>query len=459
MSKKLRAGLVGLGMMGRHHLRVLSQLEGVDLVGVYDPAAETGSQINGVPVFTDLDHLLKVGLDYCVVAAPTIFHLELGLKLANAGVHTLIEKPVAPTHVEALQLVKAYSDANLIGGVGHIERFNPALRAMRQKIEEGLLGEIFQISTRRQGPFPARIADVGVVKDLATHDIDLTAWVAQQPFEWVQARTAHRSGREHEDLVAAVGQLADGTVTSHLVNWLTPFKQRETVITGERGAYVCDTLTADLTFYANGKVKKFLISVIDLMAAFPSLLFGFWGFIVFMSSAEYWAKLINKYLGFIPIFDVPAPVFERAPFIAGLVLAIMIIPIVTAITREIFDQTPLDRIQAAYALGATKLAMIKAVVIPFGRGGIIGGAMLGLGRAMGETVAVYTVLNIVYQINWQVLFGAGGNVASLILLKFGEAGPYEVDALMAAGLILFLLTLLVNAIADLLINRFGGKGR
>jgi|UniRef100_UPI00404B5C1E phosphate transport system permease protein len=214
-----------------------------------------------------------------------------------------------------------------------------------------------------------------------------------------------------------------------------------------------------LTFYANGKVKKFLISVIDLMAAFPSLLFGFWGFFIFMSSAEYWAKLLNKYLGFIPLFDVPTPIFERSPFIAGLVLAIMIIPIVTSIAREIFDQTPLDRIQAAYALGATRLAMIRAVVIPFGRGGIIGGAMLGLGRAMGETVAVYTVLNVVYQVNWQILFGAGGNVASLILLKFGEAGPDEVDALMAAGLVLFILTLLVNATADLLINRFGGKGR
>jgi phosphate transport system permease protein len=214
-----------------------------------------------------------------------------------------------------------------------------------------------------------------------------------------------------------------------------------------------------LTFYARGPVKKFLISLIDLMAAFPSLLFGFWAFIVFMASAEYWAKLINKYLGFIPLFDVPAPFFERSPFIAGLVLAVMIIPIVTAISREVFDQTPLDRIQAAYALGASKLAMIRAVVIPYGRGGIVGGAMLGLGRAMGETVAVYTVLNVVYQINWQILFGAGGNVASLILLKFGEAGPEEVDALMAAGLVLFLLTLTVNALSDVLINRFGKKGR
>ena len=214
-----------------------------------------------------------------------------------------------------------------------------------------------------------------------------------------------------------------------------------------------------LTFYAKGKIKTFLISLIDLMAAFPSLLYGFWGFFIFMSSAEYWAKWLNKYFGFIPLFDVPAPVFERSPFIAGLVLAIMIIPIVTSISREVFSQTPLDRIQAAYALGASKFAMIKAVVIPYGRGGVIGGAMLGLGRAMGETVAVYTVLNVVYQINWQILFGAGGNVASLILLKFGEAGPYEVDALMAAGLILFLLTLVVNAVADLLVSKFGSKGR
>lgn len=214
-----------------------------------------------------------------------------------------------------------------------------------------------------------------------------------------------------------------------------------------------------LTFYARGFAKTFLISLIDLMAAFPSLLYGFWGFFVFMESAEYWAKLLNNYFGFIPFFKVPAPIFERSPFIAGLVLAIMIIPIVTSISREIFDQTPLDRVQAAYALGASKLAMIKAVVIPYGRGGVVGGAMLGLGRAMGETVAVYTVLNIVYQVNWQTLFGAGGNVASLILLKFGEAGPYEVDALMAAGLILFILTLIVNALADLLINRFGSKGR
>lgn len=214
-----------------------------------------------------------------------------------------------------------------------------------------------------------------------------------------------------------------------------------------------------LSFYAPSSVRKFMVAIIDLMAAFPSVLFGIWGFFVLMPSAEYWAKLLNKYLGFIPFFEVQVPVFTRSPFVAGVVLAIMIIPIVTSISREIFGQTPLDRIQAAYALGATRWAMIKAVVIPYGRSGVVGGAMLGLGRAMGETVAVYTVLNIVYQINWQVLLGAGGNVASMILLKFGEAGAGEIKALMAAGLVLFLLTLLVNSIADFIVKSSGGKGR
>ncbi len=214
-----------------------------------------------------------------------------------------------------------------------------------------------------------------------------------------------------------------------------------------------------LTFYAQGRLKAFLIACIDLMAAFPSILFGFWGFFVLMPHAEYWAMLLNKYLGWIPIFAVDDKIFTRSPFLAGLVLAIMIIPIATSVAREVFDQTPLDRVQAAYALGATKWAMIKAVAIPYGRGGVVGGAMLGLGRAMGETVAVYTVLNIVYDINWQILFGAGGNVASLILLKFGEAQPLEIKALMAAGLILFLLTLLVNALADFIVKKTGAKGR
>ena len=250
--RHLRAGLLGLGMMGRHHARLLSNLPGVELVAVADIGGDVHGVAAGRPVLTGVDDLIKVGLDYCVVALPTALHEEAGLALAAAGVHALIEKPLAPDLPTARKLAEAFAAAGLVGAVGHIERYNPALQSARRRLEEGELGVVHQISTRRQGPFPGRIGDVGVVMDLATHDIDLTAWVANQPFHSVAARTAHKSGRRHEDLVAVVGMLADGTVTSHLVNWLSPLKERVTVITGARGTLVADTLTADLTFYANG---------------------------------------------------------------------------------------------------------------------------------------------------------------------------------------------------------------
>jgi phosphate transport system permease protein len=208
-----------------------------------------------------------------------------------------------------------------------------------------------------------------------------------------------------------------------------------------------------LSYYAPEWVKKPMVVVVDVMAAIPSIVFGLWGYFVLMPHAEYWARLIHKYLGFIPIFDMPAPVFTRSPFIASIVLAIMIIPIITAVSREVFAQTPLERIQAAYALGATKWSMIKAVVFPYGRGGVIGGAMLGLGRALGETVAVYTVLNLVFDIRIEVLLSAGGSVASMIVNKFGEADQVELQALMAAGFVLFLVTLGVNFLANYIINK------
>jgi len=250
----LRAGLIGIGMMGRHHARVLRSLDGVELVAVADAGGDPHGVAGGLPVLPTIEDLIAVGIDYCMVAVPTIYHEPIGMKLAAAGVHAMIEKPLAQDGPAALRLAEAFEKAGLVGAVGHIERYNPALQSMRVRLEQGELGDVYQVVTRRQGPFPARIADVGVVKDLATHDIDLTAWVTQQPFTSVAARTAYKSGREFEDLVAVVGQLADGTVTSHLVNWLSPLKERVTIVTGEKGAFVADTLTADLTFFANGIV-------------------------------------------------------------------------------------------------------------------------------------------------------------------------------------------------------------
>jgi len=236
--------------MGRNHARILSELDGVDFVGIVDPLTKNAR----VAIYDDLEELLKHDIDYCVVAVDTAQHEVVGLRLAEAGVHALIEKPLARDTAAAQRLVVAFEQANLVGAVGHIERFNPALQQARIRMEAGDLGDILQITTRRQGPFPARIADVGVVKDLATHDIDLTAWIAQSQFATVSAQVAHRSGREHEDLVSVVGQLANGTITNHIVNWLSPFKERVTVITGEKGALIADTLHVDLLFHANGDV-------------------------------------------------------------------------------------------------------------------------------------------------------------------------------------------------------------
>ena len=250
----LRAGLIGLGMMGRHHARNLRSIDGVDLVAVADAAGDPHGLAGDLSVLPDVDALLEQGLDYVVVAAPTMYHEEIGLKLAEASVHALIEKPLAKTVDGARALARAFADKGLVGAVGHIERYNPALQSLRMRLEAGDLGDLYQVCTRRQGPFPARIADVGVIKDLASHDIDLTAWVTQRKYELVAARTMFKAGREYEDMVSATCQLEGGLMSNHLVNWLTPTKERLTVVTGEKGMYVADTLTADLTFYANGSI-------------------------------------------------------------------------------------------------------------------------------------------------------------------------------------------------------------
>jgi predicted dehydrogenase len=241
--------------MGRHHARVLGSLEGVDLVAAADPNGDPYGVVPREILGSSLQDVIAAGVDYCVLAVPTALHEENAMALAEAGVHVLVEKPLAPDVAAAERMASAFEEQGLVGAVGHIERYNPALSEARRRMEQGQLGSVLQIVTRRQGPFPLRIGDVGVVMDLATHDIDLTAWIAQSPFVSVAARVAHRSGRVHEDLVSVVGSLGSGIVTNHLVNWLSPFKERVTVITGEKGAFVADTVAADLTFYANGTVE------------------------------------------------------------------------------------------------------------------------------------------------------------------------------------------------------------
>jgi UDP-N-acetylglucosamine 3-dehydrogenase len=252
---RLRAGLIGVGAMGRHHARVLKALDGVDLIAAADPGGDPYGVLADVPLLPDVQSLIALKPDYAVVVCPTAQHEPVALQLAEAGIPALIEKPLAHDTPAAQRVVEAFESRGLVAAVGHIERYNPALQSLRTRLEAGELGDVFQVATRRQGPFPNRIADVGVVKDLATHDLDLTGWVTGTKYTSVAAKTAHRSGRPHEDLVTVLGELDSGVIANHLVNWLSPLKERVAIVTGEKGCFVADTLTADLTFFANGSTR------------------------------------------------------------------------------------------------------------------------------------------------------------------------------------------------------------
>ena len=211
--------------------------------------------------------------------------------------------------------------------------------------------------------------------------------------------------------------------------------------------------------YASRRAATTLGAMVDLLAAVPSLVFGMWGLYFLIPNTQGFQQWLSVYFGWIPIFNnqtaTTASQFGKSLLIAGIVLAIMIIPIVSAVCREVFLQVPRETIDAAWALGATKWEMIRTAVLPFGRAGIISAAMLGLGRALGETIAVALVLNSGFVINWHITEPGGDTFASTIALKFGESGgnPVAIAALIAAGLFLFVITLVVNSIARIVIAR------
>ncbi|MDR2454107.1 MAG: Gfo/Idh/MocA family oxidoreductase [Bifidobacteriaceae bacterium] len=250
----LRAGVIGIGSMGRHHVRILREIDGVDLVAVADPGGDRFGVAGGLEVGRAVEDLVAARLDMAIAAVPTVHHEAVGLALAAAKVPTMLEKPVAASAAAARRVAQAFAAAGVVACVGHVERFNPAIAGLRQRIGRGELGEVYQVATRRQGPFPARICDVGVVKDLATHDINSSQWLAGSDYAQVAAQVAHRARREHEDMVLISARMANGVLANHIVNWLSPMKERLTIVTGERGALVADTGNVTLTFWANGSV-------------------------------------------------------------------------------------------------------------------------------------------------------------------------------------------------------------
>jgi len=215
--------------------------------------------------------------------------------------------------------------------------------------------------------------------------------------------------------------------------------------------------------YAPARLRQPLVSVVDLMAAIPSVVFGLWGFFFLQSHVTGLARWLSTTFGWFPPFSVPGSdphdplatttVYTSSTFIAGLVVAMMIAPVVASIMREVFMQAPVGEREGALALGSTRWGVIRRVVLPYGKGGIIGGTMLGLGRALGETIAVYMIISPVFAVQWHVLANGGSSVSSLIALRYGESTPFGTSALMAAGLALFLMTLVVNFAASSVVAR------
>ncbi len=249
-SRDARVGLIGLGAMGRNHLRVLTDLPGVDVVAISDPlpdaleAADTAAQ----PYAEPLALLGEADLDAVIIASPTMTHLSLALAAIERGVAVLVEKPLAATPDEADRIVDAAEATGVPVQVGHVERFNPAVLELGRLLDAGWLSTVYASTSRRGGPLPARIRDVGVTIDLATHDVDILCWVAAERPVSVTAETAQRVHQEHEDLLFGLMRFPSGSVAMLDVDWLTPTKRRTLTVLGEEGMFELDYLTQRLTF-------------------------------------------------------------------------------------------------------------------------------------------------------------------------------------------------------------------
>jgi phosphate transport system permease protein len=208
-----------------------------------------------------------------------------------------------------------------------------------------------------------------------------------------------------------------------------------------------------ITEYASARFRRYLVGIVDLLAAIPSLLFGLWGFLFLSDKVVPLSQWLSDHFGWIPFFKTdPDAKLTGSIFIAGIVVSLMVIPIITSVVREVFAQVPPGEKEAALALGGTRWGMIKTVVFPYGRGGIIGGSMLGLGRALGETIAVALLLPGVSEVTIKILQNGGATVSGFIADRAGS-DAFTVSGLMAAGLVLFVITLSTNMIASVVVAR------
>jgi UDP-N-acetylglucosamine 3-dehydrogenase len=254
----LRAVVVGLGAMGTHHVRVLHGLPGVELAAVVDPdperRARTTAAYPGVRATASLAEAVDAcAPDFACIAVPVALLAACGHEALAAGLHVLVEKPTAATEQQALGLVRDAHARGLLLAVGHVERFNPAIVALRDRIEEGSIGRVHQLHARRLSPFPNRGDMRGVALDLATHDVDVMRFATGQEVDRVYAETASPLHTGGEDLLCATMRLGDGTTGLLEANWMTPTKVRQLSVLGERGMLVVDYLAQVLELYEHPK--------------------------------------------------------------------------------------------------------------------------------------------------------------------------------------------------------------
>lgn len=264
-----RVAVVGVGAMGKNHVRVYREMPEVELVAIVDQdrdLAEQVGQIYRVPVYTDMYEMLARERPEAVsIAVPTCAHFGVANALLEAGCHVLVEKPIAETLVEANALIRTAERVGRVLVVGHIERFNPAITELKRRLDAGELGRIFQIHARRLGPFPARIRDVGVVMDLATHDLDIMQYLIGESVLRVYAETKREVHAHCEDLFVGVLRFEDTAVGLLEINWLTPTKIRKLYVTGERGMFRVNYLTQDLCFFENAEANDGNWSTLELL--------------------------------------------------------------------------------------------------------------------------------------------------------------------------------------------------
>lgn len=251
----LKVAVIGVGAMGRHHARVYAEMPDVTLVGVADTDERNVAEMARLchcQGYSDYRLLLdEQSPDAVTVAVPTVDHLAVALDVISRRVHLLIEKPIAFNVAEGEAIISAAEKAGVVLMIGHIERFNPAVTALKRFLADGELGRVYQMDARRQGPFPARIKDVGVVIDLAVHDLDVMRFISGADIVRVYAETERRIHSTHEDLLTGLVRLEDNTVGTLAINWLTPTKIRELHVIGEGGMFRVDYLTQDLYYFEN----------------------------------------------------------------------------------------------------------------------------------------------------------------------------------------------------------------